>query len=151
MTILRKIMFARTALVSLLVTSSFGVSGALAESTDPLSIGTLKQNGIRHVSIDQGKDLISNNPDIIVIDVRTGFEFRRGHIGRAININYFSTRFRRQIRNLDPEKTYLVHCKSGHRSGRAAPIMKAEGFTNVIHMDGGFDAWKKAGLPVQSQ
>ena len=51
------------------------------------------------------------------------------------------------MRKLDPTKIYLVHCKTGVRSGRSVPIMLKEGIANIIHVDGGFDAWKKAGLP----
>ena len=109
--------------------------------------GTLKENGVRHVSVDEAHALIAAYPDIVVLDVRTRSEVRRGHIEGAKNINYFSRKFGKRIKELDPEKTYLVHCKSGHRSGRAAPLMRKAGITTILHMDGGFDAWKKAGHP----
>lgn len=150
----KKTLPVRAALLSCIVSSIIGLSGASAqpnEPTDPASIGTLRPNGIRHVNVSQSHDLISADPSIIIVDVRSGMEFQRGHIDGAININYLLPRFRNHLSGLDPDKTYLVHCKSGHRSGRAAPIMKAEGFSNVIHMDGGFDAWKKAGLPIESK
>lgn len=112
------------------------------------SVGTLKANGVRHVSVDEAAALLARDPSIVVIDVRTGGEYRRGHIAGARNINYFSLNFSKRMKDLDPSAAYLVHCKSGHRSGRAAPIMINAGISTVIHMDGGFDAWKDAGHPV---
>jgi rhodanese-related sulfurtransferase len=42
----------------------------------------------------------------------------------------------------------MVHCKSGHRSERAVKIMRNKGFTHIIHMDGGYDAWKALAPPA---
>ena len=122
------------------VTPDFGVSVS--------DLGTLKPNGVRHVSVEEARRLIEAYPDFIVLDVRTRREYRKGHIFNALNVNYFALNFRKRIASLDPSKTYIVHCKSGHRSGRAAPILKEEGIEQVIHMDGGFDGWKDAGYPV---
>ena len=49
---------------------------------------------------------------------------------------------------LDPSKTYILHCKSGGRSDRSLPIMRANNITNVHHLEAGFDGWKAAGLPI---
>lgn len=144
-------MIARITFISFLLATLAGFSTLSAEPSDIASVGILKDNGIRHVTVTEASELITNHPDIVVLDVRTGREFRNGHIDGATNINYFSLRFRRNIGELDTSKTYLVHCKSGHRSGRAAPIIKNAGIDMVIHMDGGFDVWKKAGLPVSTQ
>jgi rhodanese-related sulfurtransferase len=45
------------------------------------------------------------------------------------------------------DKTLLLYCRSGSRSGKAAEILAKEGFktANV----GGFSGWKEAGLPVR--
>lgn len=141
-------MLLRTPIIIAFFLVLFSIAPVTADTTNITEISTLKPNGIRHVDVTEAQTLITTNPDIIVLDVRTGREFRAGHIDGAININYFSLSFRGKIRELDATKTYLIHCKSGHRSGRAAPIMKAEGIDVVIHMDGGFDAWKEAGLAV---
>ena len=79
----------------------------------------------------------------MVLDVRTKGEYKRGHIEGAIRNNYFSTKFKKRLRALDKTTTYIVHCKSGHRSRRVVKTMRKEGFQNIYHMDGGYDAWKK--------
>lgn len=48
----------------------------------------------------------------------------------------------------DKSKNYLVICRSGGRSGRAAMVLSQMGFPNVTNMTGGMLAWNAAGLPV---
>jgi len=92
--------------------------------------------------------LIDTDRDIRVLDVRFGFEYSKGHIEGAQRINYLSPFFRRDVSRLDRSARWVVHCKSGHRSIGAVRIMAGLGFIQIIHMDGGFDAWRKADLPI---
>jgi rhodanese-related sulfurtransferase len=59
----------------------------------------------------------------------------------------------------DPESPYykpffqfdtriVVYCAGGLRSALAADTLKTLGFEDVGHIEGGFGAWKEAGLPV---
>jgi len=49
----------------------------------------------------------------------------------------------------DPDARVVLHCASGGRSALAADTLKELGYTNVAHLDGGFNAWKQAGNPVE--
>ena len=49
----------------------------------------------------------------------------------------------------DPNGRVILHCASGGRSALAADTLKALGYTNVAHLEGGFKAWKEAGSPVE--
>ncbi len=49
----------------------------------------------------------------------------------------------------DPDRRVLLHCASGGRSALATDALKQLGYTNVAHLDGGFNAWKAAGRPVE--
>jgi rhodanese-related sulfurtransferase len=97
---------------------------------------------IRHVNAQEAQTLLKKRPRIIVLDVRTGVEYKRGHIAGAVHNNYFSLKFRKRLKALKRDAAYLVHCKSGHRSSRAVKVMSREGFSEIIHMDGGYDAWR---------
>ena len=48
----------------------------------------------------------------------------------------------------DPNRRVVLHCGSGARSALAADTLQQMGYTNVAHLDGGFNAWKAAGRPV---
>jgi rhodanese-related sulfurtransferase len=49
---------------------------------------------------------------------------------------------------LDRGQPVAVHCKSGYRSSIATSMLKREGFTQVMNVIGGIDAWKACGLPL---
>ncbi len=89
-----------------------------------------------------------NNPDFVIIDVRTPEEFAEGHVVNAINIDFRSESFRDEIDNLDKNKTYLIYCRSGQRSTDALSIMKELDFTKIYHMSGGILEWTAEGLPT---
>lgn len=50
-----------------------------------------------------------------------------------------------------PDKTtpLLISCKTGGRSMKASQILVDAGYTDVTNVQGGFDAWSAAGLPVE--
>lgn len=86
---------------------------------------------------------------ITVLDVRTPEEFAGGHLKGAKNLDFNESGFQKQLAGLDRSKTYLVHCAAGGRSTRSLKVFEKLGFKSVIHLDGGYDGWKKAGLPVE--
>ena len=98
---------------------------------------------VTHLTAIEAKALLATRPDLQVLDVRTKGEYNRGHIDGAIRNNYFSLKFKKRLRQLDRNTAYLVHCKSGHRSNGAVKVMQREGFQDIYHLDGGYDAWKK--------
>ena len=42
----------------------------------------------------------------------------------------------------------ILHCAAGARSALATLTLKQMGYKNVAHLNGGFEAWKDAGMPV---
>ena len=84
-----------------------------------------------------------NKKKVVVLDVRTTQEFNEGHLPNAVHIDVLdSVAFVQQITKLKKRKTYLVYCKSGRRSAKAATIMEQQGFRHIWNMDGGITAWK---------
>lgn len=67
----------------------------------------------------------------IVIDVRTPAEYQEAHLKGAKNIDIQSDDFQVQIAKLDPTQEYLLYCRSGARSTKAAKLMVKKGFKNV--------------------
>jgi rhodanese-related sulfurtransferase len=89
-----------------------------------------------------------SNPGFAVVDVRSPEDFKAGHITNALNYEYNSPGFTIGISSLDKNKTYLVYCKTGHRSALAMDIMKKLGFSKVFCLFGGLDEWANRGCPV---
>lgn len=91
------------------------------------------------------------NPGTIIIDVRTPQEFAAGYIKNAINMDYHSRTFRDELRKLDKDKTYIVYCQRGVRSGKTVLLMKELGFKKVYNISGGIVRWYGDGLPIVSK
>ena len=104
---------------------------------------------IQHVDAAGGEKLLGEKKGTVVLDIRTAKEFAAGHIAAARNLDFYATDFEQQLAGLDRTKTYLVHCASGGRSGRSLEAFKKLKFEAVYHLDGGFNAWQRAGKPVE--
>ncbi|MCL6641838.1 MAG: rhodanese-like domain-containing protein [Candidatus Bipolaricaulota bacterium] len=108
----------------------------------------------RQVSAAEAQKLIlehKNDPDFIVLDVRTPEEFARGHLPEKtpMNLDFYASDFRERLSRLDRGRTYLVYCRTGNRSGETVALMKELGFRRVYDLQGGILAWQSAGLPVK--
>jgi len=112
-----------------------GYKAATIEDITPQEAFTLIQNN-------------QDNPDFVIIDVRTPEEFGMQHIENATNINFYSETFRDTLNTLDKNKTYLIYCRSGNRSGRALDIMAELNFKEVYNILGGINQWTREGLPT---
>ena len=97
---------------------------------------------------DAYNSLIPDNPDIIILDVRTTQEFNTGYINGAISIPV--SQLTQRLGELDTGKTILVYCASGGRSSTAANTLITNGFDveKVYNLQGGITAWKNAHLPI---
>jgi rhodanese-related sulfurtransferase len=89
-----------------------------------------------------------NNPEFIILDVRTADEFNSGHLAGAVNIDYYSPDFKANIDKLERKKEYFIYCRTGVRSAEATRIMLDLGFTRVHNLLGGITEWINAGYPV---
>lgn len=50
----------------------------------------------------------------------------------------------------EPARRIILHCAKGGRSALAADTLQRMGYTNVAHLDVGFEGWRAAGKPVES-
>ena len=87
--------------------------------------------------------ILKDNPNAVVLDIRTPAEFNEGHIPNAVNIDYKADSFESELDKLDRDTTYLMHCRSGRRSANSFETFKKLGFKNIIHMNDGILGWKE--------
>jgi rhodanese-related sulfurtransferase len=98
------------------------------------------------VSVNEAKEKIDGN-NVQVIDVRTPGEYAGGHVPGAINIPHMSVVARKG--ELADDKQLVFICQMGQRSALACEFAAAVGFKDLINVEGGTEAWIKAGYPVE--
>ena len=109
---------------------------------------SLPQFQVNHVDAMGAQTLLKSSPDTVILDIRTPEETNEGHIDGAVFADFHAEDFTQQLSKLDRETPYIVHCRSGGRSTKALTTLKALGFSNITHMDGGIQGWTKAKLPL---
>jgi len=98
--------------------------------------------------IDQG--------DAVLVDLRDSEErLQNGSISGAVHLPrgmlefYADPSSSSHRPELDPSRRVILHCASGGRSALAAKTLQEMGYGRVAHLDGGINAWKEAGQPVE--
>lgn len=84
-----------------------------------------------------------------ILDVRREGEWEAGHIADATW--WPLDNFKISAPEIDRDVPLAVHCKGGYRSMIACSLLQRAGFSNVVNIVGGFDAWQAAQLPVSTE
>ena len=112
---------------------------------------------IETLSLEQGKSLLGD-PNTVFVDIRDIRELEReGMIPEAFHAPRGMLEFW-----VDPESPYfkeifgsgkrlIFYCGSAWRSALATETLQKMGVPAVCHLEGGFSAWKQAGLPVMQK
>lgn len=108
---------------------------------------------IQNLTVDQVAAELERG-DVTLVDLREPAEQQQGTIPGALLVPRGILEFAADPTNphhhpeLDPNKRIILHCAGGGRSALAADTLQTMGFTNVAHLEGGFNAWNAAGQPV---
>lgn len=111
------------------------------------------QTSAGNVNIDAMKasQMLAEGKFALVLDVRTKSEYTgaMGHLkgSKLMPIQTLVS----DLRSIESfkDKPVLVYCHSGGRSAKSASILKSNGFTNVLNLDGGIMSWKANGFPTE--
>jgi rhodanese-related sulfurtransferase len=88
-----------------------------------------------------------NDKSIELIDIRTPAEVSRGVIPHAktlpmhlipLKLDYFS----------DPDKEFIIYCRTGSRSAQACMFLNQQGINNVVNLRGGIMSWAQEGFNI---
>ena len=94
------------------------------------------QPEFQQVSMQEGLDLMKEDSDYILLDVRRADEFEEGHIPGAINIPNESIGAEEIEELPDKNQNIYVYCPSGNRSKQASARLAELGYTNIIEFGG---------------
>ena len=84
---------------------------------------------------------------VFVLDVRTPEEYAAGHVPGAVNVPY--DQVASHLAKIPKDKEVVLYCRSGRRTGLAAEVLEANGYTKLVHLQGDMQAWLQDGRPVE--
>lgn len=117
---------------------------ALAQPQDSAILASQTDN----ISPKNAATLLADKKAILV-DVREADEWQQQHIPGAINIPLNELPDRIGELAAYKETPVITQCQRGGRSQKAMTVLKSLKFSKVYNMEGGIEAWNKAGLKTE--
>lgn len=93
---------------------------------------------MKEISTDEVAKLVGTSDEIEIIDVREAFEVELGTIPGAKNIPLGE--ISQRVQEFSKDKSYIIICRSGNRSGVASYFLHAQGI-KAYNMVGGLLDW----------
>jgi rhodanese-related sulfurtransferase len=103
---------------------------------------------ITTISPQKLSELIHSGTSVELIDVRTPVDYREVHVSSARNVPLDQLNASQFAAGRSGAEPLYVICRSGGRGKQACEKLLAAGYTNVVNIEGGTQAWDQAGLPV---
>lgn len=87
----------------------------------------------------------------VIIDVREYDEFAAGHLPGAINIPRGVLEFKIGMvpECANKDGAFLLYCRTSGRAALSAVQLQKIGYSNILSMNGGFEAWNNEGRPTE--
>ena len=119
----------------LILALSLFLAGCMVTKTSETS-GSYKT-----ISSTEAQQMIEDNKDALILDVRTAAEYESGHIPNAVNLSNEDIQAGKVDSLKDKSQLIMVYCRSGNRSRQAAQKLAELGYTNVVDF-GGIQSWQ---------
>lgn len=97
-------------------------------------------DGYTQVDASTAEQMMADEDNEIVLDVRTPEEYAEAHIPGAINVPNETIGDDAIAELPDKAQLIMVYCRSGNRSKQAAQKLADQGYTNVVEF-GGINDW----------
>ncbi len=97
---------------------------------------------VKNINSTEAKQLLTNDKNAIIVDVRSNEEVAQGKVDNSIHIPITDPDFVAKMNALDKTKTVIVYCKAGGRSAKACKMVEGKGFKSLYNVTDGFDGWK---------
>jgi rhodanese-related sulfurtransferase len=86
----------------------------------------------------------------VIVDARSGLEFRRGHVPGAIHAPWLKILFHTARLPEDRDVEIVIYCGHGPRAWIAMKLLRARGYRDTALLAGHMKGWKGAGLPLST-
>lgn len=85
----------------------------------------------------------------VILDVRSSFEFRNGHIPGALHAPAWKILLRLVQIPSDKSTELVLTCEHGPRAQLAKGLLGVFGYRNVVLLTGHMACWRQVGLPLE--
>lgn len=109
-----------------------------------------QESTMKHITANALQNRMDSGQAPVIIDVRSGWEYSKGHVPGAVHIPFWSMFWRADDLDLAPKETLVVYCEHGPRAGIARLALRNAGFATVLYLQGHMARWRKEGFPVES-
>jgi rhodanese-related sulfurtransferase len=96
---------------------------------------------VKEISVTEFKAMRDAGRDHVLLDVREPFEIELAQIAGSLNVPMAEVPAR--LDEVPRDRAIVVMCHSGQRSGRVARFLEQNGYTEVVNLAGGIDAWSR--------
>ncbi len=83
------------------------------------------------------------------VDVRSGAEFRSGHIPGAVHVPFWAAPLRLKVLPADRQAKLVLTCEHGPRAQLAKTLLGLAGYRNLELLEGHMAGWRRAALPLE--
>ena len=119
----------------LILALSLFLAGCMVTKTSETS------SSYKTISSTEAQQMIEDNKDALILDVRTAAEYESGHIPNAVNLSNEDIQAGKVDSLKDKSQLIMVYCRSGNRSRQAAQKLAELVYTNVVDF-GGIQSWQ---------
>ena len=115
-------------LIALLLITGCGKSEEAKESEDG------SKASVQSITCAKMKNMLENEKDVVLIDVRTKAEYDEQHLSKAINIPNETIKDIKNHEEITKDTIIIVYCRSGARSSNSASELVKMGYKNVYNL-----------------
>ena len=105
---------------------------------------------VKEITIDQARERLAKNPQVILIDVREDLEWQKGHAAEAVHLGKGILEPDLEQAIPDPNREIVMYCGGGYRSVLTAAVAQKMGYKNVFSLKGGYKGLVQANWPMKT-
>lgn len=128
-----------------LVSTACGGSDASEDSLPAVEVTSPESSPIELVDPAGLSAALTASPEMPLINVHIPYE---DHIDGTDSFIAFDSILESADLPTDKSAPLALYCRSGNMSGQASAVLADAGYTNVIDLDGGMNAWEASGNPL---
>ena len=104
---------------------------------------------VHEITIEQARERLKQNPQVILVDVREDSEWQAGHAAEAVHLG--KGILERDLEKLfpDPRTEIIMYCGGGFRSALSCDAAQKMGYRNVFSLIGGYKGMLAANWPMK--